>query len=376
MRVRLATPMLGGGSEAGQPDPDQPFRPSAIRGALRRWWRASNAFASPADMRRRERDLWGMADGNEPTSSRVRVLVEFAGVVRPEPLGQVTGRNDYRIFGNIPSYLVGFYSNALPELMFVPEGPEFSIRVLYMARLADDQKMEVARAFATWLHLGGVGARTRRGFGALEVLSAKPEPLLKMIAVAPSLSKAHASQAVGHTTLSQARQLLGPVCAKNTAMQAWADAASALQNYRRGEGRERRSPWPEPDSLRMRKNHEAKWKREAVERFPRAEFGLPLNIHSADHYDFDSSDLTFLLGEGKDRLPSPLIIRPTKVDGKWRPYAVLLSHTPLATLGVPTDAKGTPYTKPGVDADILVAFWKYLRLHKWENIPSAQGARS
>ena len=37
--VRLITPMFGGGTAAGTPDMDMPFRTKFIKGALRHWWR-------------------------------------------------------------------------------------------------------------------------------------------------------------------------------------------------------------------------------------------------------------------------------------------------------------------------------------------------
>ena len=36
-RLRLVTPMFGGGARAGKPDEKLPIRPSSIRGHLRYW---------------------------------------------------------------------------------------------------------------------------------------------------------------------------------------------------------------------------------------------------------------------------------------------------------------------------------------------------
>ena len=72
-QIQLLTPMFGGGVDASTPDESFPIRPTAIRGQLQFWWRATVGaqYATKEDLRKAQSDIWGSTD----QASRVMVQV-------------------------------------------------------------------------------------------------------------------------------------------------------------------------------------------------------------------------------------------------------------------------------------------------------------
>ena len=66
--IQVVTPMFGGGTEAGVPDPVTLIRPSSIRGHLRFWWRATRgaAFTTVRDLKQRETEIFGDTEHPSP----------------------------------------------------------------------------------------------------------------------------------------------------------------------------------------------------------------------------------------------------------------------------------------------------------------------
>ncbi|MCW5942892.1 MAG: type III-B CRISPR module RAMP protein Cmr1 [Fimbriimonadaceae bacterium] len=365
VRVDLATPMLGGGSRAGHPDLDQPFRPSAIRGALRRWWRATNVFASPADLRSRERALWGMADAEGPSSSLVRVEVDQ------------TSSSELRILrdaGNlVPDYAKGILIEPRTGIRAVSD--EHAIRILPTGsfrlvvsvrsdRFATDdspaitgaQKSEVLRALAAWLLFGGIGARTRRGFGALRWEGFGAQAHLTGLA-GPQNPNFLVS---GFTSLVGAWLFLKSAQDSN---RAWHQAIETLRDFRKGQvgaqrqghGPNSHSPWPEADSIRQAQGVPT-LRPLPRQTFPRAELGLPLQFRSAR--PGRQNNFGPIAGEfveswvpttnGQTRLASPVLVKPILWNGQWWAGLVLLTRGRIRRPGLTTDARGYPDNLLGV----------------------------
>ena len=139
--IEVITPLFGGGAETGKNDPVTRVRVPGIRGQLRFWWRATRgaACANAAALRNREVEIWG--DTDHPSKVRVRVEKVREGVSKPWPQG--------------------FMGSMDP--VSVSEGCSFTLRVDYPCGL----KADVEAAVWAWTNFGGIGARTRRGCGAL-----------------------------------------------------------------------------------------------------------------------------------------------------------------------------------------------------------------
>ena len=178
------------------------------------------------------------------------------------------------------------------------------------------QRGQVIEALRWWVSFAGVGARTRRGLGAVKVTNSDVE--LKPVSTEGVESH-------------DGRMLLGE--SVGNPAQAWKDAVDALRQFRQGVAvgrnpgsgnRPGRSRWPEPDTIRRLTNTHAE--RHAPEHpvdgfYPRAAFGLPLVFHFKDKYDPRDSVLE---PEGHDRMASPLILRPYFDGERYRPVALLL----------------------------------------------------
>ncbi len=311
----LVTPMYGGGVQPGKVDPEMPIRASAIRGQLRFWWRvACGPFDTAENMFRRETEIWG-GIGDTPTASEVGVRVECAPAT-PKELAPSSNETHAAI-----KYAFGSAAINGPRDWLQP-GYRFRLMLRYPLGIAP----AVESALTWWAAFGGVGARTRRGFGAVSVkrvIGDKPEQLEDM----PRLDAAVVAKTVGRL------QLAGTGSAK--ADNEWKLAVDRLYSFRQkggtarkaGSPRPGRSYWPEPDQLRRFTRRDANGKHEPMHPagnvFPRAAFGLPIT------FEFKGSPgeppKMELHPEGdSDRMASPLILRPYWDGQKWRPAALLL----------------------------------------------------
>ncbi len=314
VKCTLTTPMYGGGVSPGKVDCDLPIRPGAVRGQLRFWWRLLNgAGRDPRDVFAAESALWGGISTTGPRASRVALHVGGDSV---GSAGMVKAKN--RLF---PAYAFILDRDDDPALL--GDGYEFTLTLRFAAELTDAQREQVIAALRWWACFGGIGARTRRGLGTVKVTSNDVE--LKPVACEEVKSRG------GRMVLCAPRK---------SAIEAWKDALEALKNFRQGEdlGRNRgggqrpgRSRWPEPDAIRRltgdhAPGHEPKPAVDGL--YPRAAFGLPIVFQFKDKNQGDpkgpkGKGLT-LDPTGRDRMASPLILRPYFDGTRYRPLALLL----------------------------------------------------
>ena len=175
-RCTLVTPMFGGGVTAGEVDRDMPIRASALRGQLRFWWRLLHgAGGKSADPFGAESLLWGGISGNGPRASRVTLQVGQAttrarGNPSPGSAGApVGGRLSPRSRLDVPTYALIPEKGEDPELLEARHGFELVLR--FGRTTTRPQQEGVLDALRWWASFAGVGARTRRGLGAVEATS-------------------------------------------------------------------------------------------------------------------------------------------------------------------------------------------------------------
>jgi len=336
-RYKLITPLFGGGVEPGKADELTIIRGSEIRGQLRFWWRATQGGRYNGDlneMRRREEEIWGAAC--KPSKVQIRVEVEDRGAEKKpfRPIQNQGGRPGVRPEEEVaPSYAAfplrppdrerrEARSVSDLEKLINPlrENVRFRLELVY----PEEFKKDVEAALWAWETFGGIGARTRRGFGALKLLEIddKSELLPKCSEVEGRITKELKKYVVegkwpeGVPHLSQALRM--KVITKNFSnpKEAWEYLIRKLQDFRqfrqaRGPGKPPgRSFWPEPDTIRELTNLRSSRHQtpvSSVKKFPRAAFGLPIVFHFKDQGDpYD----TILEGENLQRLASPLILKP------------------------------------------------------------------
>jgi CRISPR-associated protein Cmr1 len=347
-RIELVTPLFGGGVEAGENDPTMPVRCTAIRGQLQFWWRATRgaACASLEELRARHREVWGATECASP------VVVEVAEVQASEPVPCAEyrwdaqagrGRGGWRL-----RWLEPFHGrdSALPYVWFPFQGTQpaadpraepverparcihrasFLLRLRFPARLRPD----VEAAVWAWVNFGGLGARTRRGCGALYCKELAPAGLQGLgdwfrLRAGGSPGERRDWPTLGGRLLYRRTTSNG--------FDAWNHVVGLMRLFRQGrdvgrnpgesELRPGRSRFPEPETIRRILDtgsaaHEPwPWMPDG---FPRAELGLPIVFHFKDERDGEPGQTClypYVGEETKDRMASPLILKPLALQDR------------------------------------------------------------
>ena len=322
----VVTPLFGGGVEKQAADPVTVVRGTEIRGLLRFWWRATRGGlptfeGRPERMKAAEDAIWGaaaMAD-TLPQSPTVKLAVTLADAGRA--VEKVSSGLRY----------VAFPLDADQQ---VRTGVRFELTL----RFHPDFEKDVEAALWAWETFGGIGARTRRGFGALrctEVLRNDNVHPVQLPSGDLEASLNHGlqdhvadgpwPQAVPHLQKSGLKfKIVGDP--KPDATQPWSKIVGKLQGFRQARRGNKygRSHWPEPDEIRrITKNPSAKHAKptSGVRRFPRAQFGLPINFQFLNE---PAIGKPVLRTKAHDRLASPLIIKPLACAGGYVALAAIL----------------------------------------------------
>lgn len=171
VQLQLITPMFGGGYKTREVDPLMPIRPAAIRGHLRFWWRATAGaqYTNAGELYKAETAIWGgAAVKDEAAVGKVAIQTEMINEGNEAPYARVAPKATPRE-GPLHGYFL-FPFQAQQDGTPAAVGREnvsFRVRVLLDSSLSEAQKREVQNALKAWIAFGGVGARTRRGCGAL-----------------------------------------------------------------------------------------------------------------------------------------------------------------------------------------------------------------
>ena len=336
--VRAITPIFGGGATPGTTDPVTVIRPSSIRGHLRFWWRATQGarFADAAALSQEEARIWGTTE----TPSQVIVEVRDLNTGRPEPCAVFPPDKSFpRFTPGYPAYaLFPFQGNKkdgeAPAI--ARRDVEFRLRILYRER----DRYEVFAALWAWTNFGGIGARTRRGCGALLCDSLAPKSVAGL-ANWWTFGKSFLKSPPAGASPEWPRIARAPMASQTpmAPLAAWEAAVALMREFRQGEniGRNRgsapnrpgRSRWPEADSLRgitgqgdPRHQPSITVKEPA---FPRAELGLPIVFHFKDYQDApNNSELYPQRDPESRRMASPVILRPWALAGGTQALPMLL----------------------------------------------------
>jgi len=173
--LEILTPMFLGGANPQ----DAELRAASIKGALRFWWRALQAETNINDLRRRENEIFGGSEGDSGQKSRVKIEVDENKIECGE---QIPNSATVCIHGNnipILKYLtVGLYrfGGGVHEFNrnYIKEGT-FNIKLFF-----PETYPEVLDAFYLMVYCGGLGAKSRNGFGSLNISKGSVRPLLEI----------------------------------------------------------------------------------------------------------------------------------------------------------------------------------------------------
>lgn len=343
---RLITPLFGGGVEPNRADPITVVRGTEVRGQLRFWWRATRGGQFDGkleEVRKAEEKIWGSAAAKgKPGPSAVSVYVLCQAEGTPDRPFEVTsskrGRPTVRPRKGsvVPAYAAFPLQPKREEAKIGMEtdavrvGVEFTLELGYPQHL----EQEIEATLWAWETFGGLGARTRRGFGALQLVSVddKASPALQPDEVEAELhNKLQEHVVVGrwpddvpHLTRDMRLEVCIPPRQYSSPIQVWNDLIKQLQDFR--QKRHKRmglSLWPEANEIRHRLKRDPKWPERIrsprlVHKFPRAVFGLPLLFH-LPHDKHLPTDTFTLQGKPNpdpavektfERLSSALILKP------------------------------------------------------------------
>jgi len=397
----ITTFLMGGGVEPYEADPITTVRAAEIKGLLRYWWRATRGGRFNGDlaaMRREEAKIWGWSADENGGPSKVKVSVEiiaegsFEEHDRDER-GQIRKRGNKKKQQREPIRLGDPQSNygyvAFPlrdrENGGVRRGVRFRMRLLF----PKDEKIkeEVQAALWAWETFGGIGARTRRGFGALRRMDSgatwpNSDGVRKWLREQLQIHVIDNQWPEGLPHLSHSLRFETTKFFPS-ADRAWRALIAALKAFRQtrhpGSGnRPGRSKWPEPDEIRRLAGTCApKHKpRHPVRKFPRGQMGLPIVFRFKDLGAGDPNVVT-LQGANHDRWASHLIIKPLPCRGGSVGFAAVLEG-PTAPPGgwrltgsvemdvsAVLNARETAQIEPlSSNPDVLQAFLNFLQTRR------------
>lgn len=363
LNCELITPMYGGGVISTKVDEKMPIRASAIRGQLRFWWRLLAKYKWKLnDIPEAEKELWGGMGVGDTDGQAGQVLLKIKNCSKPnieawavyEPKSNQKLELKPRGWANVPYALFpaqGKLKNKGMEVEEYPhellrEGFAWELQVAFLPSIEQlknkflennqpTSEEQVWESIRWWSNFGGVGARTRRGLGAVQIQ--QNQFFTKIVSI-------DELKMLGFSVQTK-------VANRNSAYQAWEYAVKALERFRQiGVGRNdysSRSHWSEPDAIRaitgqsIAKHSQRKTKGDI---FPRAGFGLPIITKFKDNNakgddvskTVDPITTTLRLKYRKDvnadwsmceRLSSPLILRPyIDEQNQWYSLALVLNE--------------------------------------------------
>ncbi|NTV66006.1 MAG: type III-B CRISPR module RAMP protein Cmr1 [Oscillochloris sp.] len=334
---KLITPLFGGGIEPQRPDPVTVVRATSIRGQLRFWWRATRGgnYTTVAELKKAEDALWGAAS-NEKGGGPSKVEIALYTWTKPKEVKAFIPdpRNSKLTVGE-PRSPYSYGAFPLNETRgSVYEHIEFTISISF-PNTAED-RLDVEAALWAWETFGGIGGRTRRGFGALELLQVDgvapdDRPAARREDVVRWLRQRLETYTTGAILIREwpqvtADSLMVITQPYSSPLEGWKFLIKQLRQFRNRQ----LNRWPDADSVRRITKQSYKGK-SAIPAgrniFPRAVFGLPIIFHFKDNNRGDPDDAT-LQGVAHDRLASPLILRPLAcADNRYIGLALVL-HAP------------------------------------------------
>ena len=404
----LITPLFGGGVEKGEADPVTIIRGAEIRGQLRFWWRACRAanYTTIKDLKEAEDKIWGAANKNRDANEKkagasseekrigtVQIAVEQISEGTPDTPFEKNGKEKrnqriapvYAAFPLQPS-------DDDKRNKVSPKNVRQEVKFKLTISFHKDFQEEIKAALWAWETFGGIGARTRRGFGALQLLKIDNKDyadlpvsndvrswIEKRLNDSKYVVKGTAPDGIAY--ISSNLQFKVTRAFENS-FDSWNNLIKRLSGFRQfPKGRDKRSKWPEAETIRgITGKRDNKFPPLShPQKFPRAAFGLPIVFHFREDDIGDPDDTTLQRSDKeRERLASPLILRPLVCkDGRTVGLALLLEGrqtypdllelvnenkqpypVTIETKLTPAEAKNIPALDG--ETDVLQAFIKHL----------------
>ena len=355
LQCELVTPMYGGGVEAATIDLKMPIRVSAIRGQLRFWWRLLaknkkdwNFNGDIKAIRQAEFALWG-GQGDDDCGRASQILFKVSNVMKPVTErwaiyeSNARGRDVLKpnSWANIPYVLFPAQGRTQENPQEEPhflcrEGLTWALHFAFSGKVKATQEEQILETLRWWANFGGLGARTRKGLGAVNVKQSNDFPSICIPLSEAEILSAGCQYVLKGNSIDALTQLQNGI----RKLSDFRQKAELGRNKGQAPKPAGRSRWPEPDALRrIYVNKHAKEhppEHAAGNVFPRALFGLPIIFHFPQEKGLNST-LEPSLG---DRLASPLFIRPfylgtnNKGQKEWASCALVTPYDHIKKMQV------------------------------------------
>ncbi len=311
LQIEFVTPCFLGGVDRSAP---AEWRALSVRGQLRWWFRAFAGLAFQGDLprvRAAETALFGSTERS--SSLRVRTFGEPRAIGREEFRGS---RNDPLVYLGYGAILWDkddrktYFEHGRIEPG--SGGEETSVELQWRHDLSDTERDLLWRTLWGWLNLGGIGARSRRGFGSLHCLSVEGSDLGDL--------KSPAGRGAFRRQVQEV--LRSGEVASSTALPLWSHLSGQTRIYMAREGQ---SSWMAAlkdvgDWFKeFRKNH-----RSLSGKIPvRAGFGLPLQFGRKPEI------VTWGSSTEVRRRASPLLVHIARFEAQGQvEYVPVLTYLP------------------------------------------------
>lgn len=359
---KLLTPLFGGGVIPKESDPVTVVRATEIRGHLRFWWRATQGGRFGGDlqeMRREEARLWGSAASgkdNKGGPSKVSIVLkkwekDINQILPFDESGKEVKGTGIPGYAAFPLQLTKEEIQKGISPKYVQRGVTFTVEISYP--ISDGQAVKAS--LWAWETFGGIGGRTRRGFGAIQRTDVTYPKVSEMQGYIERSLAAHVVEGIWPKDVPHLQRDLSKIRftkAFQEALQTWSHLTRRLRSFRQyrldkdtGAFKEHGKPvWPEPNAIReVTRDRRANF---AEGPFPRAAFGLPVIFHFALPKHDKTPDETLKgakneQGKHYERLASPLILRPIScAEEKFVGLAIVLDSPRTPPGGLFLDGKG------------------------------------
>ncbi|PIE35708.1 type III-B CRISPR module RAMP protein Cmr1 [candidate division KSB3 bacterium] len=181
LKLQTVTPMFLAGADGQTFD----LRPPSIKGVLRFWWRAyywgshHNAITIEEISRVEGEIFGGTSDNAKKSCFSIRMKpINVSPTSKPLPQKRIPITSGGKTLNlDIINYLA--YGIKQNKRQYIPEGQEFELRLSFRQETTEvggtifNVKEEILRSAYFLLTLGGLGAKSRNGFGSLKVLNPK-----------------------------------------------------------------------------------------------------------------------------------------------------------------------------------------------------------
>jgi CRISPR-associated protein Cmr1 len=169
--VEIVTPLFLGGADIKKAE----LRAPSIKGALRFWWRALYGSDDLEDMKKREAEIFGSTARKSSFDLQIHTITDCLPKLCDLPKGKeflVQSRRgkfrlgilDYLAFGH-RDFKTGYTKE------HIPEKNEFKVKFVIKNQT---YKTEIENAFRMLVSYGGLGAKSRNGFGSVYIHNLQP----------------------------------------------------------------------------------------------------------------------------------------------------------------------------------------------------------